>query len=42
MPLLCAAMSRSDICIRLDTHAEILCRGVKRRLPGRAVFSVLA
>ena len=42
MPLLCAAMSRSGICIRHDTHAEILRRGVKRRLPGRAVFSVLA
>lgn len=42
MPLPCAAMSQSDICIRLDTHAEILRRGVKRRLPGRAVFSVRA
>lgn len=30
MPLLCAAMSRSDICIRHDTYAEILRRGVKR------------
>lgn len=42
MPLLCVAMSRSGIFMRLDTYAEILCRGVKRRLPGRAVFSVRA
>lgn len=42
MPLLCAAMSRSGICIRLDTYVEMLCRGVERRLPGGAVFSVRA